>query len=320
MRRASALGLAVALGACGMDDLHRMAGIPQGTLVVGLGMPMGEVARRSTVELHKLPTLGLPKGSYADGNAYFDFELFGSSLRFHGCSMYSLEFEGSNETVTGIHVSITPRRHRWSAFSRELRETAAKLKADGWEPYVHDAGPTLESFLAQDGSKIGTTYSGRIAAFEWRKGPLNATLSADRAWDGPEFWSSLAFGDGRSDAPIEAAATPSTAERPKWLSEFPSYEGASKVCSGHVTGSAEGRRLEIDFSTYATPDPPAAVVAFYAAARDVEVEPGATTLSVASANGRKHVSIHPVADSYPDCGTKAPARTQTVFVVSQGTP
>ena len=133
------------------------------------------------------------------------------------------------------------------------------------------------------------------------------------------FWSSLVFSDGRSDAPIEAATTPAAAERPKWLSEFPSYEGAAKVCSGHVTGSAEGRRLEIDFSTYATPDPPAAVVAFYAAARHVEVKPGATTLSVASANGKKHLSIHPVADSYPDCGVKAPARTQTVFIVSEGT-
>lgn len=115
-----------------------------------------------------------------------------------------------------------------------------------------------------------------------------------------------------------AGTTP--AEPPKWLSEFPSYEGASKVCSGHVTGSAQGRRLEIAFSTYATPDHPAAVVAFYAAGRDIEVKPGAATLSVASADGRRHVSIHPVDDSYPDCGVKPPKGTQTVFIVSEATP
>ena len=110
------------------------------------------------------------------------------------------------------------------------------------------------------------------------------------------------------------------AGRKDWLAEFPSYPGAAKVCSGRVTGSAAGRRREIVFSTYATKDAPAAVVSFYASARRVNAEPGARTLSVASANGNKHVAVHPVSDSSPACGVKPPKDAKTVLIVSEATP
>jgi hypothetical protein len=308
-RRLLGPGVAVLLAACSADDLHRFAGVPQGTLVVGLGMPMSEVARRSTVKLHKLPTLGLTSGSYADGNAYFDFELAGSSLRFHGCSMYSIDFEGPDETVTGINVHITASRHRWPALQRELRETAAKLKADGWEPWHRDGQPTLESFLARDASKIGTTSSGRIASFEWRKGGAVATLSADRAWDSAQFWSSLVV--------VEARRFALTHETERWPGEFPAYPGARFVCSQHVSGAGAGA-LHINWTLHATTDDPARVTAFYAGTGAAVPGRRGETLALASKDGLKHLSAHPVSGSYPSCQVKPPGDAKTVFVVSQG--
>jgi hypothetical protein len=118
----------------------------------------------------------------------------------------------------------------------------------------------------------------------------------------------------------DAASTQADADRKDWLSEFPSYPGASKVCSGHVLGRADGKRREIAFSLYATKDDPASVVRFYASVRGVKSELGDTTLTTRSTDGKKVLSIHPVSGSYPDCGVKPPKDAKTVVVVSQMTP
>ena len=109
------VGLAGSLSACGEADLRRMADVSEGTLVAGLGMPMREVMKRSSLKFgRRLALAGMSSGSYANsGDGYFDFELAGSGLRFHGCSMYSIDHDAPDETVTGINVCITPGRSRW---------------------------------------------------------------------------------------------------------------------------------------------------------------------------------------------------------------
>jgi hypothetical protein len=133
-------------------------------------------------------------------------------------------------------------------------------------------------------------------------------LSAHRAWDEPRFWSCFDL----TDAPDEGGGS-------RWLSEFPAYPGASKLCSGSVLGSAEGRRVEIAYSSYATKDAPAAVVAFYARERKLPVASGTETLDLPSADGKKHLSIQPATASYPDCGTKPGPEAKTVLSVSEMT-
>jgi hypothetical protein len=308
-RRPLGPGLAVLLAACSADELHRFAGVPQGTLVVGLGMPMRDVARRSTVKLHKLPTLGLSSGTYADGNAHFDLELAGSSLRFHGCSMYSIDFEGPDEIVTGINVHITPSRHRWPALQRELRETAAKLKADGWDPRQRDGHPTLESFLARDGS-MGSTSSGRIASFEWSKGEAMAVLSADRAWDSARFWSSLVVVGAELHDPEKTGVW--------WPSEFPVHPDARGLCSRNTVQSKERKPEERAWSMYATRDEPAIVVAFYAERQGLKPEPGAMTLKLQSRDGKTQLAIHPIGGGYTeDCGVRPTGWAKTILIASE---
>lgn len=305
-----AVALVLALGACGSDDLHRMAGVPQGKLVAGLGMPMKEVGRLSTVKLHKLPTLGLPTGTYADGNAYFDFELAKSSLRFQGCSMYSLDYEDPGEVVKSINVCLTSGKLRWKAFTAELRETAAKLEADGWQPAPSAGRPGLEAFVAQDGSKVGSSDSGAIATFEWTKGPSIASVTAHRSWDTARYWSSL-------DLLSAEQRTASPWKGKRWLEEFTPYENAQYVCRQNVLGSADRKRVEIDWTMYATADEPAAVVAFYAAAHSAKPAPGAVELSIAGQDARKRLSVHPVSGSYPTCVPKPGPWVKSVIVVSQ---
>jgi hypothetical protein len=303
--------LAAACGACDEGDLHRIAGIPQGTLVVGLGMPMGDVARRSTVKLHKLPTLGLPNGNYADGNAYFDFELAGSSVRFHGCSMYSIDYEGPREIVTSMSVFITPKSLRWRAFQQELRDTAGKLKADGWEPYQHDGWPALESFLSRDGSKIETTPSDVVATFDWKKGGALFRLSAHRAWDGPDFWSSFELYPADLHDPAKNAVW--------WPAGFPQYPDALGLCSRNTPASAERKPGEPTWSMFGTRDEPADVIAFYAAERGLKLEPGATTLRLESKDGKTRLMVYPIDGGYKeDCGVHPSSWARTILIASEG--
>jgi hypothetical protein len=310
MRRARGLlaGVLLGLSACDASDIARMRDRSQGTLAAAVGMPMSEVSRRSTFRIKKLPTLG-SSVSYATGNAYFDFELVGSGLRFHGCSMYSIEVEGPEETVTSINVHVTPKRRRWGAFRRELTETAAKLKADGWAPHPRRGDPTLESFM-QDGSKIGVTYSGAIATFDWSKGSLLLRLTAHRAWDGPEFWSSF---NVSAETWLQPAGS--------WDS-FPAYPGARKVCSQHVVGSAAGERREIAWSLYAAKDKDD-VFSFYVAIADwhgLKSDLVDKRLILVSPDGTGRLTLQDASDAYPDCGVRPEADEKALVVVSRATP
>ena len=300
MKRPLVLMGAALLLACDEADIARWRDRSQGTLNVAPGMRMSEVVKRSTLKLNKLPSLS-SIANYATGNAYFDFELAGSGLRFHGCSMYSIDAEGPEETVTSINVFVTPRRHRWGAYKRELTDVAARLKADGWQPHAEQGKPTLESFLSQDGSKIQTTPSDVVATFAWAKGSLLFDLSVHRAWDGPQFWSSFDLSDELWLKPTET-----------WLGEFPAYPGARKVCS------------QRGWSLYATKDRESDVDSFYifyarwhGLKSDVIDR---TTVMLVGANGARRLAVHPVSGAYPDCGTRPEADDKAVLIVSEGTP
>jgi hypothetical protein len=286
---------AVLLLACDEADIARWRDRSQGTLNVAPGMRMSEVVKRSTLKLNKLPTLGSTV-NYATGNAYFDFELAGSGLRFHGCSMYSIDAEGPEETVSSINVFVTPRHLRWGAFTRELKDTAAKLKADGWEPHVQTGRPTLESFMSQDGSKIQTTPSDVVATFAWAKGSLLLDLSVHRAWDGPQFWSSFDLSDEPWLKPTEM-----------WQQEFPAYPGARKVCS------------QGDWTLYAAQDHDASVSSFYISygqwyglKTDVVDR---STVALVGASGRR-LTVQPASVGAPDCGAPLRPEEKTILIVS----
>jgi hypothetical protein len=297
------------LTACDDGDIPRMLGKSQGTLAVAIGMPMKEVMRRSTLKLHKMPSFGLPEVDYSTGSAYFDFELVGSALRFHGCSMYSVRASGPDETVTAVNVYITPKRHRWGAFRRELTETAAKLRADQWAPHSRRGETTLESFL-QDGSKLDSTSSGAIARFDWSKGAQLLRVTAHRAWDSAQYWSSF---DLTEEAWLKPAAS--------WDS-FPAYPGARKLCSQHVTGSSGGQRREIDWSLYATKDR-ADVVSFYSAYahwHGLKSDLVDKRLVLVSPEGAARLTVHEASDTYPDCGVRPAADEKGVVLVSRRSP
>ena len=301
--------LTLGLAACDEADLARLRDKSQGTLSVAPGMRMSDVVKRSTLKLHKLPTLGSIV-NYATGNAYFDFELVGSGLRFHGCSMYSIDSTGPEETVDSINVFVTPRHLRWGAFTRELRGTAAMLHADGWAPHVSKGHPTLEAFVAQDGSKIETTPSDVVATFAWSKGSWLLDLSAHRAWDGPRFWSSFDLSHEPWLVPAEM-----------WLQELPAYPGARKVCSQHVLGSTGGAGREIAWSLYATKDHETDVDSFYISYgqwHDMKTDVvDRSTVVLMGANGARRLSVHAVGAKYPDCGVRPEANERTVLIVSE---
>jgi hypothetical protein len=112
---------------------------------------------------------------------------------------------------------------------------------------------------------------------------------------------------------LPAGAEPD-AER--WLGEFAAYPRGRLVCRQHVVGAGP-QGPHIEWTLYATPDPPAQVVAFYAHTRGMRARSGQTTLTLADAGERKKLSVHPVGDSYPDCGVRPGPEASTVLVVSQ---
>jgi hypothetical protein len=297
--RAFAAAASLACAACDAREVRERAGLREGTLVAALGMPMAEVRRQSTLELHKLPG-----HAYADG-AYFDLELPGTPLRFTRCSGYLLGHdEGPAETVRSIQVGLSPARQSWEELTRTLRDAAAQLAADGWQPWIHDDFPTLDAFLARGGPAVAATPSSDVEAFDFRKGPALIRLTASH--DGPRFWSHLEM----STAPAPAADTAQVAGR---LEELPPYPGARKLCDGNVLSAPGGPIREINWTLYATSDAPPTVAAFYAS----RVKGGAsgTTFVLEGAEDNR-LSVHAVSDSYPGCGTPPSAGDKAVIVVS----
>lgn len=118
---------------------------------------------------------------------------------------------------------------------------------------------------------------------------------------------------------LAVAANP-PAKTELWLGEFPAFPGARQLCRQHVLGSSEGKRVEIDFTLYATSREPDEVAGFYADVEGIPWKPGDRSITVRRAEGRKILSVHPVSERYPECGVKPDSRDRTVIVVSEKTP
>lgn len=309
IRRACLVLGCLVLCACDEADFYRAFGVSQGTLVADLGMPMAEVQRRSSLKLHE-SRLGRASWDYTGGNAYFDFELAGSPVRFKGCSMYSIDAAGPDKTVTHIGVFVTSGRLRWRAFGDELRGTAGMLRAAGFEPYLHDGWQPLEAFLARDPGSLEQTPSDVVATFDWKRAGKLFRLSAHQGWDSERFWSSFDLNPGAFWEP--------SGER--WLGEFRAYPGAREVCSQHALGAPGSQPREIAWTQYTTPDEPRVVAAFYTWEGGELSSLGDSGLEVGSKDARKRLSVHPVSGSYSDCGKKLPPDARTVLVLSQALP
>ena len=127
-------------------------------------------------------------------------------------------------------------------------------------------------------------------------------------------------GRGTGGGPQATPSSPPATTAPAlWLEEFPAYPGARQLCTGHVTGAPNSPIRSINWTVYATPDEPGAVVLFYAPRPWASTPPGATTLSLTGRGGNR-LSVHPVSDSYPGCGTPPGAGDKTVILVSHATP
>lgn len=63
------------------------------------------------------------------------------------------------------------------------------------------------------------------------------------------------------------AAQASGPEEPEaWLGVFKAFPGARRLCSQHVLGQGEGKRVEIQFTLYSTGREPSETARFYAQA------------------------------------------------------
>jgi len=96
--------------------------------------------------------------------------------------------------------------------------------------------------------------------------------------------------------------------------------GARLLCSQHVLGQSEGRRVEIQFSLYATKRRPSETARFYAKAHAVPWKAGSETITVKAAEGRKLLTVHAVSAPHPSCGVEPHPEDRTVIVVSEKVP
>jgi hypothetical protein len=85
---------------------------------------------------------------------------------------------------------------------------------------------------------------------------------------------------------ILAGETSMPEEPEQWLGVFKAYPGARRLCSQHVLGQSEGKRVEIQFTLYSTSREPSETARFYAQAYGVPWKPGEQTISVEPRAGR----------------------------------
>jgi hypothetical protein len=119
---------------------------------------------------------------------------------------------------------------------------------------------------------------------------------------------------------ILAAETSRPEEPEQWLGVFKAFPGARRLCSQHVLGQSEGKRVEIQFTLYSTSREPSETARFYVQAYGVPWKPGEQTISVKRAEGRKILAVHPVSAPHPECGVKPDPGDRTVIVVSEKVP
>jgi hypothetical protein len=102
-----------------------------------------------------------------------------------------------------------------------------------------------------------------------------------------------------------------------WLG-FAEYSGAHRLCQQHVVGNS----MHIEWSSYATTDEPAKVLAFYEkalGAKSAAGVHGSRTFDLAGSNGTIKLAMYPaaVADAFPSCSVAPKSDDRTVILVSQ---
>ena len=114
-----------------------------------------------------------------------------------------------------------------------------------------------------------------------------------------------------------ASSAPSASSVPddhaSWLGAFAPYPGARHLCTEHISGG----KMHIEWSSYATADAPAEVVAFYkkrAQSYHQDPGPGDPTFAV---DGDRKLSVSKVSGDYPKCAEGPTGSEKTVIVVSQ---
>jgi len=106
-----------------------------------------------------------------------------------------------------------------------------------------------------------------------------------------------------------------TAAASSWPGGFAAYPGARFLCRQHVTGAPGHGHIE--WSAYATADPPEKVIAFCKSnLGEGKIEPGTGLLTIARPGGHS-LSVHRRDDSYPRCEEQPAAAEQAVIIVSQ---
>ena len=112
-------------------------------------------------------------------------------------------------------------------------------------------------------------------------------------------------------------AIPSTPQE-GWLG-FASYPEARHVCENWVLGSANGRRVEVHWHSFATTDAPDQVAAFYAKKERVPAEKDKDDGSLIFRHGKNYVLIiFSVSAHYQTCDHETVrAEEKTVISVSQ---
>jgi hypothetical protein len=106
----------------------------------------------------------------------------------------------------------------------------------------------------------------------------------------------------------------------RWFS-FAEYPQARRLCHEHVLGHGGGRRMEIEWQSFAVSDPPEKVAAFYERDQKTRAEKDEHDGYHITAPGapRDKMSIFPPSQAthHPSCSKKAKSSERTVILVSR---
>ncbi len=114
------------------EAFYQSTGRSEGTLVANIGMPLEEVAKRSTLKLAN--TFRYPGGEVLQsGQAVFDLELAGTGLRIEHCRYYWLMTRKDDSRLDEIIIYATPSDLPWPAVVAVQESIRQKLRADSWQ-------------------------------------------------------------------------------------------------------------------------------------------------------------------------------------------
>lgn len=160
--------LLCALSGCDIlrEAYYQRTGKSEGTLVANVGLPLEEVARRSTLKLPR--GFSFPGGAVqTSAQAVFDLELAGTGLRLAGCRHYWLTTRKDDSRVEKIDIYATPSDWTWAQVDALQQRTRAALAADGWTPgrFVYHT-PELRALHAGGGDGDGQYWLKGDALFQ----------------------------------------------------------------------------------------------------------------------------------------------------------